>query len=424
MATPTRTVSDVRPLSVDGPDFDRFVDIAANAYPVLRMFSAEARQRFKERIREADREPGINLWGAYRGGALVGGMRLFDFSMRIRSAEGLTGGVGLVVVDLLRKKEGIARDLIAAFLAHYRSRGATMAALHPFRPDFYRQMGFGYGTRMNQYRVKPSALPRGGAKDRVRFLGPDDAAATMACYDRACDRTNGLIRKSHPGLERLLGNPEARVVGYERDGAIRAYLAFRLQQGRQENLNELYVLEFIHESPESLAGIMAFLHSQADQFATIVFNTQEEGFQYLPADPRNGTDNILFPPAYHETNTQGIGIMYRVIDTPGVFILLGDHDFGGQTCTLKLSIRGSFFPPNDGDVVVRFTGGAARVTDDPDHDVAVALDVAEFSSLLMGAVGFRSLYDFGLATISDPAHIATVDRIFAADQKPICTTAF
>ncbi len=64
------------------------------------------------------------------------------------------------------------------------------------------------------------------------------------------------------------------------------------------------------------------------------------------------------------------------------------------------------------------------MTDDPDHDVAVALDVAEFSSLLMGAVGFRSLYDFGLATISDPAHIATVDRIFAADQKPICTTAF
>lgn len=58
------------------------------------------------------------------------------------------------------------------------------------------------------------------------------------------------------------------------------------------------------------------------------------------------------------------------------------------------------------------------------YGCAVALDVAEFSSLLMGAVGFRSLYDFGLATISDPAYVATVDRIFAADRKPICTTAF
>jgi predicted acetyltransferase len=50
------------------------------------------------------------------------------------------------------------------FLRHYREQGAPLVALYPFRPDFYRQMGFGYGTKMDQHRVKPSALPRGPSK--------------------------------------------------------------------------------------------------------------------------------------------------------------------------------------------------------------------------------------------------------------------
>jgi predicted acetyltransferase len=421
---PSPTASEVRPFPTDDPDFDRFLDIVTYAYPGGNPLTPESRGRLAEGLRRADAEPGVNLWGAYRDGALVGTMRLFDFAMRIRSAEGLVGGVGLVAVDLLHKKRGVARDLIAAFLAHYRERGATMAILHPFRPDFYRWMGFGYGAKMNQYRFRPADLPREGARERVRPLGPADLDVLIACYDRVQERTNGLIRKVRSSVGDLLAATDRRVVGYEEGGTLRGYLSFGFGQGHREEVNELVARELIYESPAALAGIMAFLHSQADQFATIVFHTQEEGFHFLPADPRNGSDRILYPPAYHETNAQGVGIMYRVIDTPGVFRLLRDHDFGGQSLTLRLTIRDSFFPANAGDTSIRFTNGRPEVAPDVAPDIALTLDVADFSSLLIGAVRFRTLHTFGRATISDPAHATTLDRLFAADAPPICTTGF
>jgi predicted acetyltransferase len=416
--------SEVRPFSIDDPDFDRFIDICANAFTGERIFEPQNRRDYVDAVRRDMQEPGSELWAAYRDGVLVGTMRLFDFAMRIRSAEGLVGGVGMVAVDLLRKKEGIARDLIAAYLAHYRSRGATMAILHPFRPDFYRRMGFGYGTKLNQYRFRPADLPRHGARERVRALGPADADALIACYDRVHERTNGLIRKWRSDVVAALGAPGRRAVGYEEAGTLRGYLRFGFRPGHTELANELHVRELVYETPAALAGLLAFLQRQADQFTAIVFNTQEEGFHFIPADPRNGTGNILYPPSYHETNVQGLGMMYRVIDTPGIFALLRDHDFGGQTCTLRLTVRDSFFPVNDGDTTIRFASGAATVVDSAEHDIAVALDVSDFSSLLMGAVRFRSLYNYGRATIADPAHVATVDRLFAADQPPMSTTGF
>ena len=38
---------------------------------------------------------------------------------------------------------------------HYRVSGAPMALLWPFQPDFYRNMGYGYGRKMNKYAMKP-----------------------------------------------------------------------------------------------------------------------------------------------------------------------------------------------------------------------------------------------------------------------------
>ncbi len=64
------------------------------------------------------------------------------------------------------------------------------------------------------------------------------------------------------------------------------------------------------------------------------------------------------------------------------------------------------------------------VHDDAPSDVEVRLDISEFSSLLMGSVGFRKLHTFGLAEISDDRYIDTVDRLFRVWEKPTCVTRF
>jgi predicted acetyltransferase len=58
------------------------------------------------------------------------------------------------------------------------------------------------------------------------------------------------------------------------------------------------------------------------------------------------------------------------------------------------------------------------------YPVAVEMEIAEFSSLLVGTVGFSSLYRYGLARISDERYVKAIDRAFAVEGKPICMTQF
>ena len=72
---------------------------------------------------------------------------------------------------------------------------------------------------------------------------------------------------------------------------------------------------------------------------------------------------------------------------------------------------------------VHFEGGRAILHRDS-YDVAVELDISDFSSLIMGAVTFKKLYEFDRALISNSEYIEQVSRIFRSDTQPICLTRF
>jgi len=416
-------VSEIKPLA--DQDYDAFVMIAGNAYPTFKVATEEDRRRMVERLRARNDDPISHVYGLYREGQLLGGMILFDFTMQLLSVKAPVGGVGLIAVDLLHKKEKVAYELVQFFLKHYKARGATMATLYPFRPDFYRKMGFGAGTQMSQYRVRPADLPTGPSKQHITFLRADEKELLRDCYNRCLERTHGLMEKSDAELRGMFGNPEQRVVAYKRDGLVRGYLTFLFRPGHEDNftINDIVVQEFFYETPEALSELFTFLHSQADQVRRVIFHTQDEDFYHALRDPRNETGNMV-PQVSHETSTQGVGIMYRVIDMPGLFRLLAGHDFGGQSCRLKLNIRDSFFPENSGSSTVCFSRGRPEIVDGGQHDVEVGLDVADFSSLIMGSARFRSLYNYGLADISEPSAVDTIDRLFRTEAKPVCTTPF
>src|SRR5260370_10966939 len=206
-----------------------------------------------------------------------------------------------------------------------------------------------------------------------------------------------MIRKTAAEAQRMLTDPAQRSVGFREDGELRGYLSFTFdQRGDNPLWNDLEIGELIYESPAALAGLLAFLCAQADEVDRIVYSTQEEDFHHLLADPRDGARDFL-PWVYHESNTQGVGLMSRVIDVPAVFRALAGPDFGGQTCTLKLTVRDTFLPANDGAHLLRFPRGAVQFPADGAYDVEVRLEVAELSSLLIGCVSFASLHTYGLA---------------------------
>ncbi|MBN1919801.1 MAG: GNAT family N-acetyltransferase [Anaerolineae bacterium] len=418
-------MSDIRHLTTEG--IRDFANIAINAYPGFKINTEEGRQRLIDRLVEAQAHiPVQHLVGLYREGKLVGGMRLHDFRMNLLGVEIDASGVGMVAVDLLHRKEHVAKELLAFFLQHYRQQGAPLALLYPFRPDFYYAMGFGYGTKMSQYRFHPAALRRGVSKAHVRFLTVEDKDALMACYNRYQTATHGMIVRYPPEWDGWFTNlgVERRLVGYVNDGRVEGYILFNFKARPVESplRNDLVIREFVVTSREALGELLTFLSSQADQVDRIVLTTTDETFHHLLSDPRNAVETLI-PSVYHESNVQGVGLMARVLDVPGMFRALAAHNFNGQNLRLRLTMRDSFLPENDGSVLITFQDGRATLPESGPHDAEIMLDVAEFSSLLIGAVDFQRLYDYNLAEISDPAYVQQVSQLFAA-PKPICLTDF
>ena len=420
-------MSDIRVLTID--DFDAAARIFGDAYPGIKIISEDDRQRFKQSALKLHEEhPETRFHGLFRDDQLLGIMCLYDFSMNFLQVRIPAGGVGQVAVALSHKKEHVAKEMMLYFLRHYRQQRVPLVALYPFRPDFYRQMGFGYGTKMNQYRVRPSALPKGPSKSSVRYLTEGDKQALANCYHRVADRTHGMIRKTRRELDRLFKNPQRRIVGYEHDSEIRGYLVFTWEHGDSFITNDIRIQEFIYETRDALSQLLTFLNTQADQVRHIYIATQDEEFHHMLLDPRNNSDRLI-PDVYHETNTQGVGLMYRVVDVPGMLDLLAQRDPGtnsvlDRTVTLRLTITDSFLPENDGSTLLCFEGARAQRRKRGDADAEISMAIEDFSSLLAGTVTFRSLYRYGLAAISNEAHVQVVNHIFAVEQKPVCMTSF
>jgi predicted acetyltransferase len=408
------------------PEEDResLFTISMNAYPGANFHTPDGRERFDKMFDGFQAGSATGFYGVYRDGELQGSMGLFDYTMNLRSAAVDIGGVGFVAVDLAHKKERVAFDLIQNFVRLYRERGATMTALYPFRPDFYYKMGYGPGTPQNEYRIATSTLPKGD-KSKVAFVKADQRPLIEECYDRAWQKTHGLFKRLGYQWDQQFSRPELRKVAYFHEGQVQGYLFFAFVSNDPNNRlnNSLEVRELVYENREALAQLMAFLQSQADQVNRVIFHTQDEDFRFLFDDPRNHTEHMI-PSVYHETNVQGTGLMYRVVDTPGVWRLLSNVHFDVADCTIRFNVADTFLPENDGSVLVRFRDGYPSLIENGEADIEVSLGVAEFSSLLMGTVRFSSLYLYKRVEIAQPDAVETIDRLFAVAKKPICLTAF
>jgi predicted acetyltransferase len=406
-------------------DWDVFVDILANAYPGFGVITDQDKEKMKRRLLQAEKYPYINCYGLFRSKKLLGGMRLFDFVMNVYSHKIMTGGLGLVAVDLIHKKEKVCKEMVEFFIDHYRTRGYSLTALYPFRPDFYKKMGFGYGTTMQQYIFQPGNLPRGDSKEHVRFLTGRDLPALKACFRRFCQTTHGMIYNCDYMLDRIFVDPAVKCVGYLQKKHLCGFVVFSFKRDPQQNWlkNDLIIHNLVWERPDAFLELMTFLHTQLDQVHRIRYGGQLEHLHWVLHDPRSTECNLMHPLG-HETNTQGVGIMYKVINVKKLFTEIGGHSFGDENCTVRIDIQDTFTPQQAQSVTVRFSHGYAKIIHKGRYDFQMSLDIAEFSSLILGAVPFKSLHNYGLINISPPSFVSTAENLFFFHDKPVCTAQF
>ncbi|MFZ5354681.1 MAG: GNAT family N-acetyltransferase [Bacillota bacterium] len=408
-------------------EFKQWVEISGNAYPAFRVTNPDDKQKMEERlIYLQNNEPTMNFYGVFREEELVGGMRIHDYVLNMFNIMVRSTGLGSVAVQLLHKKEKVAKDIVEYFLRYSIANKSPIAMLYPFRPDFYKKMGFGFGTKMNHYKIKPENLPKGYTKKSLKFFDAADKAQVIECCNRVMKKTHGMIEMTEYDLDGFMKRPENNMICSKADGRIKGYMIYSFERAGSVNMltNDIVVKQLVHEDIETLMEFYTFLNSQLDQIDRIVFNTQDEDFHHMLLDPRDRSDN-MFTPVYHQTNLQGIGIMYRVVDVKELFRALNTHNFNNQQCTIRINVHDSFLPENEGGTVVSFKNGIPYVLDeDDDYEVEISMDIADFSSMIIGAVSFKSLIGYGLAEISNTNYIDIVSKIFRVDEKPVCLTLF
>lgn len=402
-------------------DIEDFVWISTNAYcgfGALDELKERYREFFSLLINELD---GNELFGFFRDEKLLGGMRLIDYNMKLLSTKAKVGGIGSVAVDLVHKKERVAKGLIEFACKYFKEKGMSMVTLYPFRADFYKNMGFGYGVEMRQYKIEPKYFPKGPSKKHIVFLGEGDKAAIVSCYNRVLEMNNGMMEKTEACLKGLLRS-DKRIVGYKKDGKLLGYMSFSFKN-KHLLKNDIVISELIYENHEVLLELCTFLNSQGDQFDRVIINTPDEYFHYIVNNPANGEYEAKSS-LKNEYSALDLGLMYRVLDVKKLFEILSTHNFNNQNCRLKLTIDDNFFEVNDGSIILDFEDGKATICSEEDFEVEVELKISDFSSLIMGAVSFKALFQYGLAKISDEGYTAKVNRIFMTDKKPMCITYF
>ncbi|ASS76449.1 hypothetical protein CIG75_16775 [Tumebacillus algifaecis] len=400
-------------------DTELFAKLYRNAYPgfggTLEQVVASMKRFFSF--------PERTFYGVFREQTMVGGMCLLDFEMNLRG-QGMVpvGGVALVAVDLLYKKEKIAKEIMTFSLQHFREKGTSFVTLFPFRMSFYNQMGFGAGVEHRRFSIEPSNLPRYTSKDNLEILTSDNLEEVVACYNRYSLTRNGLTPLSAHHLEGFFKADSARVVGFREDGVLKGYMLMRFIKDHML-VNQIYIPHIVYESDQALQELFTFLHSQADQFHRVNISTQDEGIHYLLSTTSTNMHDV-FDSIFLETSVSGCGLMVRVVDVPKLFAELQKHNFNGETFKLKLTLEDSFLPQNEASTLLYFDEGRPQMVTEGPVDAELTLPVADFSSLLAGTTTFDRLHRLGLAKLSDAAHVETLTRLFRTNEKMMCMFAF
>lgn len=411
----------LRPLRAGDPAIPALAALMAEAYPVMGLDSAEALARLADRIERTAEDPQMHSIVAEEDGALVGAMRLYDFTMNARGRDVEAGGVGAVAVARTHKRRGIARALVRAFLEHYRERRAPFAALHAFRPDFYRRLGFGYGTPLHRFSFAPAALPSRRARATVRALGAADVDAVYASSERVRRTTHGLFAKLIAPLRVALEDPSQRWIGAERDGVLRGFAATAVELGpkQTQNRNALVVRELAAEDDDAQDALFGYLHGQRDAFARIVVESQDPAFFLAAADPRDGSDRIVAPPAAHRVAETGLAVMYRLVDVEAAFATLPP----AFPFVLRVELDDPWYAPTAGARTFAFGPDGVRATDAA-HDAVLRVGSADAASLLVGSLALGDLLRYRLAAVEPASATAQVARLFAVERPPQCTARF
>ncbi len=407
-------------------EVEAFTQIMINAYPGFAAKEKDRLNLFKGRIDRLRKTKNNALFAYFENRKMLGIMRLLDFEMRFRGKDIKAGGIGLVGVDMMNKKRRIAKKMMKFYLDHYEKRKYYFALLYPFRPDFYKKMGFGYGSRSYDYKINPLQIRDSEHRKFVKEAIVKNGKDILNCYEKFRHISEGLIKRDIDGIKSLMKSEKMKKVIYEEKGKISGYMLYHFspEDDKNEFRNNIIVKELIYLKSRTLQGLMAFLRSQADQAEHIIFHSQDENLFYMFNDIRYKPAKFLTNGPHHITSESGNGIMYRIINPIKFFNSFKGKVFNvSKPITVSFEISDIFMNNSKYRFTIAFDKNGHKIIKE-NADLKISMDIAEFSSMIVGAVDLKTLYKYGLAEIKNSGKIDEINNIFRTADKPLCLTDF
>ncbi|MBR6585317.1 MAG: GNAT family N-acetyltransferase, partial [Firmicutes bacterium] len=187
-----------------------YLTIYLNAYPAYKNTGEEGRDKYRPRILHSmENDKNIHFYGLFEDGKLIAQMKVLDFTMNAFGRMVKATGLMALGVHPLHKKKGLAREMVQFFENYTKESGATVALLLPFRMDFYRQLGYGCGTKMDEYHIPTLQLPKGDTS-RLKYMGIGDVDKVLACYSSFVQKNHGYLMKFEEEIRDMRGDDEVR----------------------------------------------------------------------------------------------------------------------------------------------------------------------------------------------------------------------
>ena len=372
----------------------------------------------EERIRALeDGKPygGIDVtFAAELRGRIVGAFRAY------KMAESLNGtllpmmGLAAVAVSPDARRRGIARTMCRHALMHARERGDFVSVLYPFRPAFYRSLGWGLVGELHSYRFRPESLSLDDHSLNVRLAHLDDHDGIAACYDRIARRSNGPILRTPYAWKNLFMDPATHAVVHEQDG-IKGYAVLTYGKGHTREVRPLIVRELLAESKEAYCGMLGWLSEQRDLWREIRYDARvEELFAFRLTEPRPPGERHAR--SLWDPNARVIrGPMLRIVNVQEALARRG-YDPEIQL-VLHLTLHDSEIDDNHGECRVVFEKGRATVArwNGGQADAVLSTGIASLSQIFAGEISPTQAALLGGTEVKGKVEL--LDRLFATMEK-------
>lgn len=426
-STPNREVRSVSPELIED-----YLTIYLNAYPAFKNIGDEGRSKYRKRyLNSMNNDKNIHFCGLFEDGKLIALMKLIEFSMNAFGKMQPAVGIMSLAVHPMHKKKGAGRDMVRFTEKYTKDTGAIVTMLLPFRIDFYRNMGYGYGSKLEEYRIPTVNLPKCADTSKIEFLGSDDLPDILKFQAEFAAKNHGMLEKFEDEIRDMSEDSDSRRIGYIEDGKLKGYAIYNFVCESDVNytLNRIEVNELNYENPEVLRSLLGFLRNQSDLAQTIVIRTGEEDFYHILPSAQDVSGNYI-DFGFLQTNIGAIGTMYKIVD-PKHFVDATEYrKFIPQNLKVKFDYYDELeHESKTFSVEFKIQEDGKRscwsvMDDDAFCDVTVKCNLADLSSLFMGSCKLSSMVRLGSVTLSDGEYEDILDALFYCKQKPWTNTDY